>query len=99
MTDFLGISRDQIIRLRDRLSLPLRLDRSQRKKGPRHGDPTPDEIAKRCAEIRAKHLEARRNESPRVYRTVTEMVQFRLERAIDVEGDPLEELLDNFGDP
>lgn len=99
MTDFLGITRDQIIRLRDRLHLPLRLDRSQRKKGPRHSDPTPDEIAQRCAEIRAKHLEARRNEQPRTYRTVTEMVQFRLERSIAPESDPLEDLMDNFGDP
>ena len=99
MTDYLGITRDQIIRLRDRLYLPLRLDRSQRKKGPRHSDPTPEEIAQRCAEIRAKHLETRRNESPRIYRTASEMVQFRLERSIGPESDPLEELMDNFGDP
>ena len=45
MTSFFGVTRDQVIRLRDTLKLPLRLDRSKRKKGPRHRDPTPAEIA------------------------------------------------------
>lgn len=99
ITFALGVTRDQVIRLRDRLNLPLRLDRSLRKKGPRHADPTPDEIAKACAEIRARHLEARRNESPRAYRTTSEMIQFRLERSSELTDDPLESLLDNFDDP
>ena len=99
MTLFLGISRDQITRLRDRLHLPLRLDRSLRKKGRRHADPTPEEIARACAEIRARHAETRRAEAPRTYRTVHEMVQFRIDRATSIDGDPLEELIDNFGDP
>ena len=99
MTMFLGVSRDQITRLRDRLGLPVRHDRSQRKKGKRHADPTPDEISARAAEMRAKHMAARMAEPPRAYRTVTETVMFRVERSHDLRNDPLEELLDNFGDP
>lgn len=95
MTDFLGISRDQIIRLRDRLALPLRLDRRLRKKGKRHPDPTPAEIAARCAAVRAKHLEQRLREPPRTYRTKTEMIQFRIERSVDIDRDPLEDWIDN----
>lgn len=98
MVDFLGVTRDQIIRLRDRLQLPLRLDRSKRKKGPRHADPTPAEIAKRCAEIRERHAEQRRNEPPRTYRTTHEMVAYRLERSVHIDNDPLEQLLDDFFD-
>lgn len=99
MVDYLGISRDQITRLRDRLHLPLRLDRRLRKKGRRHADPTPDEIAQACAQIRARHLEARRNEPQRTYRTSCDIVQFRIEQTHSIDGDPLEDLLDNFGDP
>ena len=99
MTHFLGVSRDQIIRLRDKLGLLVRLDRSARKKGPRHADPTPGEIAAQCAEIRARHMDARRNEPVRAYRTATDMIQFRIERSQELQNDPLEELMDNFGDP
>ena len=100
MTFFLGVTKDQIIRLRDRLSLPLRLDRSKRRKPPRHGDPTPDEIAQRCAEIRARHLSARRAEpADRTYRTDREFIRFRLEQRRELTGDPLEQLMDDFGDP
>lgn len=99
MVDFLGVTRDQIIRLRDKLPLPLRLDRSQRKKGPRHGDPTPAEIAAACAKIRAKNLEARRKESPRVYRTESEMIRFRIERAIHVESELPEEFYNGLDEP
>ena len=98
MTMFLGVSRDQITRLRDRLGLPVRYDRSQRKKGKRHADPTPKEIAARAAEMRAKHMAHRRAEPPRTYRTVTETVIFRIERSREMRNDPLEELLDNCGD-
>ena len=98
MTMFLGVSRDQITRLRDRLGLPVRHDRSQRKKGKRHADPTPKEIAARAAEMRAKHMAHRRAEPPRTYRTVTETVIFRIERSREMRNDPLEELLDNCGD-
>lgn len=99
ITLFLGVSRDQVIRLRDKLALPLRHDRSLRKKGPRHRDPTAAEIAAACAALRAKHLEARRNEPPRVYRTESEHITFRVERASQIDSDPLEELLGNFDDP
>lgn len=95
MTAFLGVTRDQIIRLRDRLHLPLRLDRSARKKGPRHKDPTPEQIAAACAEIRARHLEARRHEPDRPYRKNDEYVRFKIERSRDVHDDPLEQLIDD----
>ena len=48
-----GITKDQLIRLRKTLGLPPRNDCSKRAKPPRHRDPTPNEIAKRSAEIRA----------------------------------------------
>ena len=99
MTMFLGVSRDQITRLRDRLGLPVRHDRSQRKKGKRHADPTPEEISARAAEMRAKHMAGRIAEPPRAYRTVTETLMFRVERFREMRSDPLEELLDNCGDP
>ena len=99
MTEYLGVTRDQVIRMRDVLRLPLRLDRSQRRKGPRHKDPTPEEIAAACAAIRARHLESRRNEPDRVYRKHDEYVRFRVERASELSSDPLEDLIDNFGDP
>jgi len=78
---FLGITKDQVIRLRGVLELPLRLDRAKRAKPPRHRDPTPEEIARSCAELRAKHLEQRMNEpKDRVYhRPEDEMVRFRVE--------------------
>lgn len=99
MTAFFGVTRDQIIRLRDRLPLPLRLDRSKRRKGPRHGDPTPEEIRQRCAEIRAKHLAQRLAEpADRVYRrSECDFVRFRFD-ACEHGDDPLEQLMDNFGD-
>lgn len=98
MTLFLGVTKDQLFRLRDRLSLPLRLDRSQRKKPPRHADPTPDEIAQRCAEIRAQHMQARRDESSlRVYRRPFEYVIYKLERAAGSDGPELEQLIDDMG--
>lgn len=99
MTSFLGVSRDQIIRLRDRLPLPLRLDRRLRKKGPRHADPTPAEIRQRCAELRAEHIR-RRMAEPRdktYQRSESDYVRFRLE-SYEVRDDALEQLLDNFGD-
>ena len=100
MTSFLGVSRDQIIRLRDRLHLPLRLDRSKRKKGPRHGDPTPDEIRQRCAALRAKHLADRLSEpADKTYRkTENDFIRFRLDAPQERGDDALEQLLDNFGD-
>jgi hypothetical protein len=99
MTTFLGVTKDQIIRLRDRLSLPLRLDRSQRKKPKRHGDPTPEQIAAACAELRAKHIQQRMAEpEDRTYRSVHEFVRFKVEQSRDRRADPLEELMDNFAD-
>jgi len=97
MTDFFGLTRDQIIRLRDRLALPPRLDRSLRKKGKRHADPTPAEIAAQCAAMKAKHLKQRLHEPPRAYRTRLDMIQFRLERTVDIDRDPLEDWIDNAG--
>lgn len=99
MTTFLGVTKDQIVRLRDRMQLPLRLDRSKRKKGPRHRDPTPQEIAERCAEIRARHMQQRADEShDRCYRSHHDFVRFKLEQARDRPADPLEDLLDNYWD-
>ena len=99
MTLFLGVTKDQLFRLRDRLKLPLRLDRSKRAKPPRHADPTPADIAAACAELRAKHLEQRRNEPrDRTYVSQREFVVYRLEQSKTVSLDPLEQLLDNFGD-
>jgi len=100
MTLFLSVSKDQLFRLRDRLTLPLRLDRSKRKKPPRQRDPTPQEIAARCAEIRARHLEHRRNEpADRKYANQRDFLVFKLERARETTVDPLEQLMDDFGDP
>lgn len=95
MTLFLGVTKDQVIRLRDRLKLPLRLDRSARKKPPRHRDPTPEEIAARCAEIRAQHLQDRAAEPPsRSYRQSPSLVQFRFEMQSEIDDDALERWLD-----
>jgi hypothetical protein len=99
MTLFFGVTKDQLFRLRDRLQLPLRLDRSKRQKPPRYRDPTPEEIAERCAELRAKHLEARRNEpKDRSYRKSSDIVQYRLEAESGSYGMSLEEWLDNCGE-
>lgn len=98
MTLYLGVTKDQLFRLRDKLRLPLRLDRSQRKKPKRQRDPTPEEIAAACAEIRAKHLEQRRNESDRCYRVNSRLMQFRLEDDGRGRGvDPIEQLIDDMG--
>lgn len=100
MTLFLGVTKDQLFRLRDKLTLPLRLDRAQRKKPPRHRDPTPEEIAAACAEIRAKHLEQRRNEpDDRTYVSQREFVVYKLEHTRGRANDPLEQLLDSMGEP
>lgn len=100
MTLFLGVTKDQLFRLRDKLTLPLRLDRAQRKKPPRHRDPTPKEIAAACAEIRAKHLEQRRNEpDDRTYVSQREFVVYKLEHTRGRANDPLEQLLDSMGEP
>lgn len=99
MTLYLGVTKDQLFRLRDRLKLPLRLDRSKRAKPPRHADPTPDEIAAACAEIRARHLEQRRNEpADRKYVSEHDFIVFKVERSRHLSVDPLEQLLDDFGD-
>lgn len=100
MTAFLGVTKDQIVRLRDRLKLPLRLDRSTRKKGPRHKDPTPEEIAAACAALREKHLAERRAEpASRVYRTSeTDLISFRVQRSHEIRTDSLEQLIDDLGD-
>jgi len=100
MTSFLGVSRDQIIRLRDRLHLPLRLDRKLRKKGPRHGDPTPAEIRQRCAALRAKHLDDRLHEPPgKVYRkTENDFIRFRFDAPQERGDDPIEGLIDGMRD-
>lgn len=100
MTEFLGVTKDQLFRLRDRLKLPLRLDRSTRKKGPRHRDPTPEEIAAACAALREKHMAERRAEpASRTYRTSeTDLVSFRLQRSHEIRTDSLEQLIDDLGD-
>ena len=100
MTEFLGVTKDQIFRLRDRLKLPLRLDRSTRKKPPRHKDPTPEEIASACAALRAKHLADRRNEpASRTYRTTEiDLISFRFQRSHDIQADSIEQLIDDLRD-
>lgn len=75
MTAFLGVTRDQIIRLRDRLQLPLRLDRRTRKKGKRHADPSARDIAQACREIQAQWDDATRED-----RLVTKSAPFRVQR-------------------
>lgn len=101
MTLFLGVTKDQLFRLRDRLSLPLRLDRAKRQKPPRQLDPTPEEIAQRCAEIRAHHMQQRMAEpDSRVYRKGDhDFIRFKLERAREQTDDALERLIDDYGDP
>lgn len=47
-----GITKDQLIRLRDLLGLPKRHDRRLRIRRGRQRDPTPREIEKLCKEIR-----------------------------------------------
>ena len=98
MTSFLGVSRDQIIRLRDRLHLPLRLDRSKRKKGPRHGDPTPAEIRQQCAAIRAKHLADRLAEpADKTYRkSEPDFIRYRFDAPQERGDDPIEGLIDGI---
>jgi hypothetical protein len=98
MTSFLGVSRDQIIRLRDRLHLPLRLDRSKRKKGPRHGDPTPAEIRQQCAAIRAKHLADRLAEpADKGYRkSEPDFIRYRFDAPQERGDDPIEGLIDGM---
>jgi hypothetical protein len=76
----------------------VRHDRSQRKKGPRHADPTPQEISARAADMQAKHMASRLAEPPRTYRSVREMMLFRVERSHELKDDSLEEPLDNCGD-
>jgi hypothetical protein len=100
ITAYLGITKDQLIRLRGVLELPLRLDRSKRCKPPRHRDPTPAEIAAACAEIRRKHAEQRKGEDPsRVYqRADRDLIRFRLAIESARSDDALESLLDNFND-
>lgn len=98
MTLYLGVTKDQLFRLRDRLELPLRLDRSQRKKPRRQRDPTPQEIAAACAALRARHLEQRRNEADRCYRPGSRLTAFRIEGERSGRGeDPLEQLIDDMG--
>ena len=96
----LGISKDQFIRLRGVLHLPLRMDRSQRAKPPRHRDPTRREIAAACAELRAKHLAARQAESQtRVYRKEEpDAVRFLVEPSRGGDDDVLERLIDGMRD-
>lgn len=101
MTLYLGVSKDQLFRLRDRLGLTLRLDRSKRAKPQRQCDPTPKEIAKACAALRAKHLQQRSAESPdRKYPSATrDFIVYKLEQSRRTRVDPLEQLMDNFCDP
>lgn len=65
ITSALGITKDQLIRLRNVLRLPLRLDRAARARPEPMRDPTPAEIAERAAAIRAG-WDARTEEARRV---------------------------------
>ena len=100
MTLFLGVSKDQLFRLRDRLELPLRLDRAKRQKPARQKDPTPHELAQRCREARARHMKQRLAEpAGRTYRkSEHEFVRFRLQEPSEQQDDALERLIDDCGD-
>ena len=100
MTLFLGVSKDQLFRLRDRLELPLRLDRAKRQKPARQKDPTPHELAQRCKEARARHMQQRLAEpAGRTYRkSEHEFVLFRLQEPSEQQDDALERLIDDCGD-
>lgn len=100
MTLLFGVSKDQLFRLRDRLELPLRLDRRKRQKPARQSDPTPKELAQRCREARARHIEQRLAEpAGRTYRkSEHEFVRFRLREPGKQQDDALERLIDDCGD-
>ena len=67
ITTALGITKDQLIRLRGVLQLPLRLDRAARARPAPSTDPTPAEIAERAAAVRAA-WDARTEEARRGYK-------------------------------
>jgi transposase-like protein len=56
----LGVTAGQLTRLAGRHGLPAR---ARKRRAFSMADPTPDEIAKRAAECRARHMEQRRNET------------------------------------
>jgi hypothetical protein len=62
----LGCSEIYVAQLRQRHNLPMR---RRVQHGPKDVDPTPEEIAERKAEIRARHLEALRDEHPEASRS------------------------------
>lgn len=53
LCDMYSITKDQVIRLRDVWSLPLRNDRRLRAKPRRQSDPTPEQIESACLRIQA----------------------------------------------
>lgn len=56
------LSHDAANRVRSRLGLPARTAKTRAARRAPARDPTPDEIAAACAELRAKHLQRRRDE-------------------------------------
>lgn len=69
-----SISKDQVVRLRDLWELPLRNDRSKRRRHPdaKKGDPTPEEIRVRCLEIQKTWSDKTRQD--RHWKTPTEWI-------------------------
>ena len=88
ITTALGITKDQLIRLRGVLQLPLRLDRSARARPAPSADPTPAEIAERAAAVRAT-WDARTEEARRVYRAAPLETRVVSGRAFDAAPRPL----------
>lgn len=82
LCEMYSITKDQVIRLRDVWSLPLRNDRRLRSKPERQRDPAPHEIEAACLRIQAT-WDDRTREMRRV--TKTEQVSIR---TVHVEGLP-----------
>ena len=86
LCEMYSITKDQVIRLRDVWSLPLRNDRRLRSKPERQRDPAPHEIEAACLRIQAT-WDDRTRELRAVYKT--EHVHLR---RISVDGDILGQL-------
>ena len=93
LTEFVGITKDQFIRLRTVLELPLRLDRSKRAK------PPPQRISWQTVEARKRQVQAGWDEATEYERRVVKNpeVVFRvvsLDHERPDRGDDIERLTD-----
>lgn len=80
LCEMYSITKDQVIRLRDVWSLPLRNDRRLRSKRERQRDPAPHEIEAACLRIQATW-----DDRTRELRRVTKTQQVSV-RTVHVEG-------------